>query len=148
MSLTASEVARLTSTIGGWENAEYGFTALVAISCFGEYIADFTEWWKRGKAWRWFGDIEHRKDNLAKFSTLVLIAALAAELLCVVRTNQLSGKLVGSLGDRSEEAFTKSGDALKNSDTAISQAASARQDSFVAAEKSTEATEAASSALD
>jgi hypothetical protein len=97
MTLTTSEVVSLTTVIDRWEYAEYVCTALVAIACFGEYIADFTEWWKRNRFWKWFGPIEQRKDGVEKFSTLVLIAALAGELLCVVVTNQLSGKLVGAL---------------------------------------------------
>jgi hypothetical protein len=147
MTLTASDVASLTSRIDRWEYAEYVCTALVAAACFGEYIADFTEWWKRDPLWKWFGTLEHRKDSVAKFSTLVLIAALAGELLCVVRTNQLSGTLVGDLGDRAEEAYLKSREAISNSATAVSQASAAVQQSSTAVEESTEATAAASSAL-
>src|ERR1700731_1202185 len=136
MTVTASEVASLTSLIGRWEYAEYACTALVAIACFGEYIADFTEWWKRD-SWKWFGAVEHRKDGVAKFSTLVLIGALAGELLCVVVTNQLSGRLVGALGDRAEEAFSKSKDALNNANTAVLQSNSSVQQSSTAVREST-----------
>jgi hypothetical protein len=147
MTLTASEVASLTATIDIWEYAEYACTALVALACFGEYVADFTELWKRSGFWKCFGPLEHRKDQVAKFSTLVLIGALAGELLCVVVTNQLSGKLVGALGDRAEEAFSKSGDALKNANAAVLQADSSVRQASTAVGESTKATNAASSAL-
>jgi hypothetical protein len=102
MTLTASEVGALTIAIRRWEYAEYTFAALVAIACFGEYIADFTKWWNRGRFWKWFGSLEHRKDNVAKFSTLVLIAALAGELVCVVKTNRLSGLEIANLQQQTE----------------------------------------------
>lgn len=125
MTLTALEVVSLTSRIDRWEYAEYACTAFVAIACLGEYIADFTDWWS-GNVCKCFGDLEHRKERIAKFSTLVLIAALAGELLCVVRTNQLSGELVGDLGDRSEEAFSKSEKALNDSGKATTESEKAK----------------------
>lgn len=149
MTLTASEVTSLTQTIDIWEFAEYTCTALVAVACFGEYIADFTEWWRRDRRfWKWFGPIEHRKDAVAKFSTLVLIGALAGELLCVVVTNQLSGKLVGTLGDRAQEAFAKSDIALNNARSAVAQANSAMGQSKAASQQSDEANKSASSAVE
>jgi hypothetical protein len=132
MTLTASEVVSLTNSIYRWECAEYLCTALVAVACFGEYIADFTEWWRSARFWEWFGPIEHRKDAVGKFSTLVLIGALAGELLCVVKTNQLSSQLVGALGDTAQEAFSKSRDALKNANTAVLKADSAAKQSSMA----------------
>ena len=104
MSLTASEVGSLTRTIENWELAEYVFAGLVAVGCFGEFVVDFTKWWSKGGLWKLLGSIEERKDTLARLSTLLLIGALAFELICLVRTNTLSGRLIGSLAERSEEA--------------------------------------------
>ena len=122
----------MTRALESWEYAEYVCTALVAIACFGEYIAEFTEWWRRNGLWKWFGLLSNRRDRVAKVSTLALIVALAGELLCVVITNQLSGKLVGALGDRAEEAFSKSGNAKTLASDADILAKSARHevDSF------------------
>lgn len=100
MSLTASEVASLSATLLYWEIAEYSFGGLVALACFGEYAADFTNWFTSGD--------ESKKRRLAKKSTLLLIASLALELICLVRTNQLSSRLFGSLADKASEAYSKS----------------------------------------
>ena len=51
--------------------------------------------------------------------------ALVFELVCLVKTNNLSGRIVGSLSERSEEAFTKSGKALDDSKAASTQAGQA-----------------------
>jgi hypothetical protein len=147
MALTASEVASLTTALERWEYAEYTFAALVAIGCFGEYVADFTKWWMGGGLWKSLGLIPKRKDALGKFSTLLLIFALTGEWVCLVKTNSLSGLLVGSLSDRSEQAVKQSIAALGNSNTAMTQADSAERRSSGAIDKSSKATEAASTAL-
>jgi hypothetical protein len=79
-----------------WELAEYISCGLVTTACFGEFIADFTDWFT--------GGAKEKKERLAKLSTLLLIASLALELICLVRTNQISGKLIGSLAEKAEEA--------------------------------------------
>ncbi len=103
-----SELEWLTNAIDGWEVAEYIFAALVAIACFGEFIADFTDWWLHGCFWTLFGNIEHRKEKIGKVSTLVLIMALVGELFCLVKSNRLSGRLVSlameSAGNANREA--------------------------------------------
>jgi hypothetical protein len=123
MTLTPSEVASLTKALSRWEIGEYACAGLVTIGCLGEYIADFTNWFTDG--------IKEQKERLAKRSTLLLIAALSLELVCLVRTNELSGLVIGSLDERSGEAMSKSGKALGNSTSALTQsgmadAASAR----------------------
>jgi hypothetical protein len=125
MSLTASEVGSLTRTIEKWELAEYICAGLVTLACFGEYVADFTKWWMRGGLWKFLGLMEKRKDALGKLSTLVLISALALELICLVKTNQLSGLVVGSLSERSEEAFNKASNALEDANRATAAASTA-----------------------
>jgi hypothetical protein len=125
MSLTASDVASLTRTIERWEFAEYIFAGLVTVACFGEYVADFTKWWMRGGLWNFLGPPDERKERLGKLSTLLLIGALALELVCLVKTNHLSGQMLGSLDERSEEAVKKSVKALEDSNAAIKQAGSA-----------------------
>ncbi len=110
MTLTASEVSSLADTLTKWEYAEYFFTALVALACFGEYVATFTHWFTGG-------DTE-RKERLEQLSTLILIGALAFELMCLVKTNSLSGRLIGSLADRSEVAASKADKAVVDSNTA------------------------------
>src|SRR5258707_14270602 len=99
MTLTAAEVSSLTNTLGRWELAEYFFAGLVTIGCLGEFIAEFTDWFTRGK--------DDRKKRLEKFSTLLLVGALAFELLCLVKTNQLSGRIIGSLNELATGADEK-----------------------------------------
>jgi hypothetical protein len=96
MTLTASEVSSLTSLIEEWEISEYIFAGLVTIGCCGEFVAEFTNWLT--------GGIREHKERLAKYSTLLLISSLAFELVCLVPTNQLSGRIIGSLNEKAEEA--------------------------------------------
>jgi len=107
-----------------WELGEYISCGLVAIACAGEFAADFTNWFT--------GGIKEKKDKLAKFSTLVLIASLAFELICLVKTNQISGKLIGSLDEKAEAASKKSERAITDADSAIDRARSAKDESATA----------------
>ena len=102
MTFAQSDVSSLTTTLSHWEVAEYICAGLVTLACLGEFIAEFTGWFTAG--------VEERKKGLGKASTLLLIAALALELVCLVRTNQLSNTLVGSLSQVAGEAATKSKD--------------------------------------
>jgi hypothetical protein len=124
MTLTPSEVASLASSMSWWEASEYVSEGLVAVACAGEYVADFTNLFTKGT--------EKRKQRLAKSSTLALIFALSVELLCLVRTNQISGRLLGSLADKSDEAYRKSGVALSNADSAIGNAKTASDEARAA----------------
>jgi hypothetical protein len=154
MALTASDVASLATSMKCWEYAEYFFAFLVAVACFGEYVADFTKWWKREGVWPRLGPIEGRKDKLAKLSTLLLIASLVFETVCLFRTNQISGEMLGSLSDLSEEAFrtaTRAKDdaaaAITRSGEAVSKAGLAEGASGRAIRQSGDAQETASSAM-
>jgi hypothetical protein len=114
MILTESDAASLASSLQCWEVAEYSFAALVAFACAGEYVAEFTNWFT--------GGIKERKDALAKRSTLLLVFALALELVCLVKTNSVSGKLIGSLSDKADNASRKSQSAIDKSSVAASKA--------------------------
>ena len=124
MTLTHSDVASLTSALACWEVAEYCFGLLVAVACLGEYAADFTDWFTHG--------MEEKKKRLAKISTLLLISALALELICLVKTNQLSGQLVGSLASKADEASTKSQSAITDAASASTLAKGAKDDAKTA----------------
>lgn len=121
MTLTASEVASLSSSLSRWEFAEYVFAGLVTLACAGEYVANFTDWLTCG--------IDEKKKRLEKRSTLLLVASLVFELICLVKTNQISGTLIGSLAERAEQANEKSDRAIINSDSAITKAQSAEDKS-------------------
>src|SRR6267378_7769407 len=121
MSLTPSDVASLASSLSRWETAEYTFAGLVVLACFGEFAADFTNWFT--------GGIEERKKLLAKGSTLLLVGSLALELICLVRTNQLSGRIIGSLDEGARDAGEKSQIALTKSENAITHAGAAEASS-------------------
>jgi hypothetical protein len=140
MVITPSEVSSLACTLTRWEDAEYFFAGLVTLACFGEFVAEFTNWFTKG--------IEHRKKHLEKFSTLVLVGALAFELVCLVRTNILSSKLIGSLSEQSQGAVDKSQKALSDASAAISRSKVAEGTALTAVDKSDKANTASRGALD
>lgn len=121
MIFAASDVSSLATSLGRWEWAEYGSCALVALGCTGEYIAEFTDVWS--------GWIKEKKDRLAKRSTLLLISALALELMCLVKTNSISGMLIGSLSDKAEKADAKAQSAIDKSSLAEHKADAANRNS-------------------
>jgi ElaB/YqjD/DUF883 family membrane-anchored ribosome-binding protein len=93
-----------------WALGEYIFEALVIVGCAGELIADL-------------GRLPSRcKRRIERWSTMLLVAALSMELICLVRTNQLSESVIGSLGDKAGEADSKAKKAIANSSNALSQA--------------------------
>jgi uncharacterized protein YdbL (DUF1318 family) len=94
MALTASDLAALKSSLEFWEIVEYVATTTVLIGVVGEYVAEFTK----------FAEKRGIERKLGKLSTLILIVGLAAELLGLVRTSQLSGHLVASLEEQSSQA--------------------------------------------
>jgi hypothetical protein len=136
MTLTPSDVASLTATLTYWEYAEYASGAFVALACVGEYIASFKPWFTGGN--------KERKERLEKRSTLLLIVALAAELICLVRTNQISGQVIGALDTKAAEAYRKSGLATTNSDSAARKAKAASDEADAAKIESGKARDAAS----
>jgi hypothetical protein len=146
MTLTPSELASLNSKLICWERGEYVFALLVAIACFGEYVASFTNWITNGS--------EKRKESLEKRSTHLLIVALVCELVCLVKTNQLSGKEIGSLNEQSQQALDNAKTALTDSSSAIRRAGEAATTAGIAQgasskalDTSKQATGAASNAL-
>jgi hypothetical protein len=107
MIFTAPDVSSIAVSLEHWEWAEYASCALVALACTGEFIAEFTNCWT--------GGIKERKDRLARRSTLLLITALALELVCLVETNSISGLLIGSLSEKASAADTKAQSAIEKS---------------------------------
>jgi hypothetical protein len=124
MIFTASDVSSLATSLERWEWAEYAACALVALGCTGEYIAEFTDLWT--------GGLKDRKDRIAKRSTLLLISALALELVCLVKTNSISGMLIGSLSEKASAAEVKARSASEKSALAESKAGEALTDSKAA----------------
>ena len=108
MIFTASDVLSLSRSLHRWEIAEYVFEAFVVLACVGEMVADLGE--------RWLG--ERRKRRVERLSTILLIVALSVSLICLVRTNELSGSVIGSLGDEALAAESKARSALDKSDIA------------------------------
>lgn len=136
MILTASDVSALSNALSWWERGEYFFSFIVAAACFGEYAADFRpKWYRTGNKER----DEKRKEAISKISTLVLVAALVFELVCVVRSNTVAGKVIGSINDlatnaawQANTALDNAGEANKSASNALSLAQGARReaDSF------------------
>lgn len=138
MIFTAEDGASLSKSLSCWEDAEYFFTFLVAVACAGEYVADFTNWFT--------GGAEELKQRLAKASTLLLIVALSLELTCLVKTNSLSGLLIGSLSDKAEKAEKDAKQAIGDSAVAETQSGQAMTDAGKATDASTAAVTASGNA--
>src|SRR6266852_4172440 len=90
------DLSVLMSSLSCWEIAGYVSVAAVAIGVIGEFVHDFVpslknrlEWWNI-----WGG----------KISGLVLIAALAAELITQVKANSISGQIIALLSDKTATA--------------------------------------------
>src|SRR5436309_7510693 len=124
MTVTASDVASLSESLSRWEIGEYICAGLVTVACAGEYVAEFKDWFT--------GGIKECKDRLAKRSTLLLIVALSLELICIVRTNSISGMLIGSLSDKAAKADAKAQSAIDKASLAESKANAATADSSTA----------------
>jgi hypothetical protein len=138
MALTPSEVASLARSLSLWEIAEYISAGLVTLACVGEYIADFKPWFTGGD--------KDKKEQLSKRSTLLLIASLSFELVCLVRTNQISGRVLGSLDDKADAASRKSEQAIINADSAITKAGDAQKSANEAADAAARASDSAKKA--
>ena len=117
MTLIDTDVSSLSTLLSRWELAEYISAGFVTLACAGEGVADFTKWFT--------GGVKQRKERLAKLSTLLLIVSLSVELICLVKTNTLSGRLTGSLAVKAEAADKEAKAALRDSSTALSQAKTA-----------------------
>jgi hypothetical protein len=115
MILTASDVSSISTILARWEWAEYIAEGFVVLGCLGELVADIGEKW-----------LERRSKHLERWSTLVLILALIVSLTALVRTNELSGFVIGSLGDKADKADAKAQTALGDSANASTEAAHAK----------------------
>jgi len=133
---TSSDVASLARELWWWEHAEYVVAALVTIACFGEYLSEFSK-----RQW-----IIAHKDPIAKRSTLLLVGALSLELICLVQTNDISGRVIGSLRDKAEEADSLAQKAIQDSGTAIMQSGQAKGEAGNAKSLATEAKSGAAEA--
>jgi hypothetical protein len=138
MTFTSSDISSLATALSRWELAEYCSAALVAVGCVGEYVANFTNWLT--------GGVREHKERLEKRSTLLLISALSLELICLVRTNALSGALIGSLNEEAGEADNKAKVALTHAGTALARSGVAEDASQRALDESGNATASASKA--
>lgn len=94
--------------LGRWERVEYIAEGFGVLCCLGELVADVGE--------KWLG--KTRSKHLERWSTIVLILALMVSLIALVRTNELSGFVIGSLGDKAEEADRKAKNAIEDADKA------------------------------
>ena len=128
------------SSLHRWELAEYISEGFVILACAGELIADLAE--RLG---------ERRRKRLERWSTILLVLALTIGLKCLVRTNELSGSVIGSLGEQAQEADRKAKAAISDSSTALCQAKDAlskagkAQESLAKAEKEASNAEMAAS---
>jgi hypothetical protein len=91
---TSVDLSPVEAALTYWEYAEYASVVFVIAGVAGEYIADFTNLFTRGD--------KDKKHRLSKASTLVLLGALAMELLCLMRTSQLSGRIIAELKQDTE----------------------------------------------
>src|SRR2546423_1276993 len=80
----------LEASLSSWEIAGYASIAAVTLGVFGEYVHDFTSWFKKISWWNAQG---------GKVSTLFLIASLAAELCIQVKANSISGQIIAVLSE-------------------------------------------------
>ncbi len=111
MIFASSDVASL---LHRWEVAEYVSEGFVIVGCAGELVADF------------FTRLpEKARKHIGSWSTIVLILALSVGLKCLIKTNELSGSVIGSLGDKAEEAGRKANTATTNSETALTKSGQA-----------------------
>ncbi|HEY6768116.1 MAG TPA: hypothetical protein VI386_25450 [Candidatus Sulfotelmatobacter sp.] len=135
MTFTFSD-ASVAHSLHWWEISEYVSEGLVIIACVGELVADLGE--------KCLG--ERRKKHVERWSTLLLVIALAASLKCIMRTNELSGAVIGSLGEKAEQADSKAKTAIADSSTALVKSEAALSNSAEAETKSREANDVANEA--
>ncbi|MGO8719659.1 MAG: hypothetical protein ACLQMO_10615 [Acidobacteriaceae bacterium] len=114
MILTSSDVGSLSRSLSRWEIAEYVSELFVIVGCGGELVADF------------FTRLsESVRKRIGKWSTIVLILALSFELTSLIKTNELSGGVIGSLGNKAKQADATARKALTDSGNALSQSGDA-----------------------
>jgi hypothetical protein len=111
MIFVSSDVASL---LHRWEVAEYISEGFVIVGCGGELVADFCT-----------GLSRKARRHIGTWSTIVLILALSVGLKCLIKTNELSGSVIGSLGDKAKEAGQKANTATTNSGIALTKSGKA-----------------------
>src|SRR5258708_4535143 len=84
----ADEVSALTSSLSVWEYAAYVSILAVAVGVLGEVVHDFTGWFKTTRWWREHGN---------KYSAILLVIALFAELVIQIKENSISGRIIAIL---------------------------------------------------
>jgi|GEM_PF-5693943 hypothetical protein len=88
----------LSESLSYCESAGYIVSVGVAIGCAGEFVHEWTTWFRTYSWWRQSG---------GKASALLLVAALAIEIPIQVHTNSLSGQIIAFLNNEAAQA-TKS----------------------------------------
>ena len=83
MACISALIAAAISSASFWEDVEYCAMGAVMLGVVGEYTADFTP----------LKSSAHWKPLVDKWSTLLLIAALAIELVATVRANDINNHL-------------------------------------------------------
>ena len=105
----------LADSLSLWEGVEYAGTILVILGVIGEYLAEF----------RKIPKDEVRRKRFEKSCATVLIIGLSAELLGLVRTSQLNGKLIAALNYQAQQATKDAAIATQTAKGYESQIASA-----------------------
>jgi hypothetical protein len=129
----------LGSSLRHWEIAEYVAEGFVILACAGELVALIRRIPRRCR------------EQIETWSTVVLVIALGIGLKCLMKTNELSGMEIGSLGEAAEQADEKARQAFADSNTALSHSkdalgkASLAQDSLGKAESEAEGAQTAAS---
>lgn len=90
----ASDISALIHSLSWWEYAGYVALAAVAIGVIGESIHEWTRWFDTLQWW-W-------RPHGGKISSLVLVAALGAELFTQAETNTHSGLIIAFLDEQAE----------------------------------------------
>ena len=92
------EISSLMDSLSRWEIAGYCSTAAVVLGCAGESIHELTSWFRGVTWWRLHG---------GKISAWLLIAALAIEVPIQLKTNQISGHIIGRMNLKTAELNTR-----------------------------------------
>jgi hypothetical protein len=91
----ASEIAALSEALDSWELVGYIAVSAVILGCAGEAIHEFTAWFRGCQWWAAKG---------GRASALLLVAALAVELVAQVNVNIRSGQIIAILNRETAEA--------------------------------------------
>jgi hypothetical protein len=109
MTPTASDIDALESILGLWNAVAYVATALVFFGAAGESAEEFAD----------FPKTERWKSRLRKACALLLMLGLAGELISLIRTSEVSGRLVAILKDEAAQAGRDAAEANRQTDIAI-----------------------------